>query len=217
MQVLGLNGLIHLWGNAGSGKTLLTVALASDASKHCKVEWINTDGKRSFIKQLRDNVNAYGGKTENITVTMTNGKSELLTLIDSLPMNLQDTQLIIIDPITRVLDMARDDPLMWGREIIETVLPTLTGIVAKGNADIIITSESRTMDDSQNKAVHHSTITRWTDHDLRLLRDVVNAHTQILESFDNELHETALMKITGEGIIEIIPRMVQSHNSGGDN
>ena len=38
MTSLDLGGLIHLWGAAGSGKTLLAVALASDVSKTARVE-----------------------------------------------------------------------------------------------------------------------------------------------------------------------------------
>jgi hypothetical protein len=217
LTALGLGGLIHLWGDAGSGKSLLAVALASDVSKNSNVEWINTDAKKSFVTHLKKNILGIGGKIENITVTFSENRSELRALIDSLPRTLKDTSLVVIDPITRVLDMAREDPILWGREIIEEVLPTLTGIVSQKHVNIIIISESRMMDDSSNQAVHHNSISRWVDHDLWLTRSMNATQSQVLKMSDDGFQELAIMKLNSNGAIEVIPQISFFGNLKGEN
>ena len=204
MSSLGLGGLIHLWGSAGSGKTLLAVALASDVSKHARVDWINTDGKKSFVSYLKKNIEATGGQADNVTITMTGDQTELLELIRTLP----DTDLpslIVIDPITRVLDLARNDPILWGREIVEDVLPTLAGMVLANDLSIVITSESRMLEDSGNRAVHHNTIMKWIDHDLCLNRDMSGLRTHIVKQLEDSEEETAQLRVDQSGVLEIIP------------
>ena len=135
---------------------------------------------------------------------MTDGQSELLELIQSLP----DTKLpslIVIDPITRVLDLARDDPTLWGREIVEDVLPTLAGMVTANDLTIIITSESRMLEDSGNHPVHHSTIAKWIDHDLCLNRSLSGSVTHIMRKNEDVDQETAQLKVDQTGVLEIIP------------
>jgi hypothetical protein len=215
LNALGLEGLIHIWGDAGSGKTLFAVSLASDVSKYSHVEWINTDAKKSFVTHLKKNVVESGGRTENITVTLTESRSELRTLIDNLPITLESTSLVIIDPITRVLDMTRENPILWGRELVEEVLPTLTGVVSKTNVDIVIISESRMMEDSSNRAVHHSSIARWIDHDLFLARSMNGTQSQIFRLSDNGLQEIAVMNLVPKGILEVVPRLSISECLGG--
>ncbi|RDE12453.1 MAG: hypothetical protein C4K48_09985 [Candidatus Thorarchaeota archaeon] len=217
MYALGLGGLIHLWGDAGSGKTLFAVALACDVSKNHRVEWINTDAKKSFVSHLKKNAVASGGKMENITVTFTEDQAELCTLIEGLPSAIAGVSLVIIDPITRVLDLARDNPILWGREIIEDVLPTLTGIVSQNNIDFIITSESRMMPDSTNRAVHHNSISRWADHDLCITRNTGSPHSQVSRFSENGMKELASMRMDSRGVIEVIPQMVLPTASGGVN
>jgi len=207
LTALGLEGLVHIWGAAGSGKSLLAVALASDVSKDSHVEWINNDAKKSFVSHLKKNITATGGRIENVTVTLTESRSELLSLINNLPLTLKDTSLIIIDPITRVLDMAREDPTLWGREIIEDVLPTLTGIVFQNNVDIIIISESRMMEDTTTQAVHHNSISKWVDHDLCLTRHMNATQSQVLRKSDDGFQELAVMKLDSNGLIEVTPRL----------
>lgn len=217
MDMLGLSGLIHLWGDAGSGKTLFAVALACDVSKNHRVEWINADAKKSFVSHLKKNAVASGGKMENITVTFTEDQAELCTLIEGLPSAIAGVSLIVIDPITRVLDLARNDPVLWGREIIEDVLPTLTGIVAQNNVDIIITSESRMMQDSINRAVHHNSISRWADHDLYMSRSIGRPHMQVSRFSEDKKEEFASMRIDDRGMIEVVPQMVLPTASKGAN
>jgi len=217
LNALGLKGLIHIWGDAGSGKTLFAVSLACDISKYSHVEWINTDAKKSFVTHLKKNIVESGGRMENIAVTLTESRSELRTLIDDLPRTLGSTSLVIIDPITRVLDMAREDPILWGREMVEEVLPTLTGIVSKANVDIIIISESRMMEDSSNRAVHHNSIARWVDHDLFLTRGMNGTQSQIFRISDDGLKEMAVMNLVSEGILEVIPRLFVSERLGEEN
>lgn len=212
MTSLGLRGFVHLWGSAGSGKTLLACALAGDVSKIGRVEWINTDRKKSFVSFLKRNIDASGGKVENVTITMTDDQSELLELIRTLP----DTNLpslIVIDSITRVLDLARDDPTLWGQEIVEDVLPTLAGIVSSNELDIVITSESRMLEDSSNRAVHHNTITKWVDHDLCLNRDMSGSLTHIIRKNEDNEQETAQLRVDDSGTLTIIPRVFHSQVS----
>ena len=214
MTSLGLGGLIHLWGTAGSGKTLLAVALASDVSKHARVEWINTDGKKSFVSYLKRNIAACGGQADNVAITMTDDQSELLELIRTLPYSSLPS-LIVIDPITRVLDLARDDPTLWGREIVEDVLPTLAGIATTNDLAIVITSESRMLDDSENHAVHHNTIAKWIDHDLCLNRDMSGSLTHIVRKLEDTEQETAQLRVDQTGVLEIIPKIFHPRVSEG--
>jgi len=214
MTSLDLRGLIHLWGTAGSGKTLLAVALASDVSKHSRVEWINTDGKKSFVSYLKKNVAASGGQVDNVTITMTDDQFEIIELIRTLPdSNLPS--LIVIDPITRVLDLARDDPTLWGRDIVEDVLPTLAGIVSANDLSIVITSECRMLEDSGNRAVYHNTIAKWIDHDLCLNRDISGSLTHIVRKLEDTEEETAQLRVDPTGFLEIVPLFSPSRVSEG--
>ena len=214
MTSLGLRGFIHLWGSAGSGKTLLACALAGDASKYGRVEWINTDGKKSFVSYLKRNIDASGGEVENVTITMTDDQSEIIELIRTLP-DSDLPSLIVIDPITRVLDLARDDPTLWGRDIVEDVLPTLASIVSTNDLSIVITSECRMLEDSGNHAVLHNTITKWIDHDLWLNRDASGSLTHIVRKTEDTEQETAQLRVDPTGFLEIIPRFSPSRVSEG--
>ena len=212
---LGFHGLIHLWGIAGSGKTLFAVAIASEISKFSNVEWINADGKKSFVNQLKKNVVSQNGKPENIVVTLIQDSRALVDEIHSLSERIHGTALIVIDPITRVLDMARKNPILWGQEIVEDVLPTLAGIVERFGVDIIITSECRLMNDSVNHAVHHETITKWVDHDLHIQRDPTGLFSHVLISSLDKEKETAVLRITEDGIVNVIPRAFPSELTEG--
>lgn len=217
LDALGLGGLIHVWGDAGAGKTLFAASLASDISKHSHVEWINTDAKKSFVAHLKRNVVEYGGKMNNIAVTLIESRSELRELINDLPRTLENTSLVIIDPITRVLDMAREDPILWGRELVEEVLPTLAGVVSNAGIDIVIISESRMMEDSRNRAVHHNSITRWIDHDLLLTRNMNGTQSQIFSMLESSPKEIAVMNLISNGVIEVIPRLSVSESIAEEN
>ncbi|MHA1135879.1 MAG: AAA family ATPase [Candidatus Thorarchaeota archaeon] len=212
MTSLALGGLIHIWGPAGSGKTLLAVALASDVSKNARVEWVCTDGKKSFVSYLKNNVDASGGSPENVSITMINNQSELVKLIRNLPES-DLPSLLVIDPITRVLDLGRKNPTMWGRELVEDVLPTLAGLATANDIAVIITSESRMLEDSDNHAVHHSTIAKWIDHDLCLNRELSGSRTHIVRKIEDSDQETAQLIVDQSGILEIIPRIYHTQVS----
>lgn len=215
LNPLGLSGLIHLWGIGGAGKTLFAVAIASEISKYSKVEWINADGKKSFVTQLKKNVVSQNGKPENIVITLIQDSKALVDEIHSLSKRINDARLIVIDPITRVLDMARKNPILWGQEIVEDVLPVLAGIVERFNIDIIITSECRLMNGSVNHAVHHETITKWVDHDLHIDRDPTGLFSHVLISSPDIEKETAILRITEDGVLDVIPRVFPSELTEG--
>lgn len=209
MTSLNMGGLIHFWGPAGCGKTLLAVALASDVSKQARVDWINTDGKKSFVGYLKTNIASTGGRPENVTISMVDTQAELLDIIENLPKS-ELPALLVIDPITRVLDLGRENPTLWGRELVEDVLPTLAGIVASNDITIIITSESRMVEESKTQPIHHKTISKWIDHDFCLSRDLSSSKTQIKRKLDDSEQETALLKVAPSGLLHVVPRIHQN-------
>ena len=206
MASLNLGGLIHFWGPAGCGKTLLAVALASDVSKLERVDWINTDGKKSFVSYLKANIASAGGRPENVTISMIDTQSELLEVIENLPKS-ELPALLVIDPITRVLDLGRENPTLWGRELVEDVLPTLAGLVAANDIAIIITSESRMVEESKTQPIHHQTIAKWIDHDLCLSRELSSSKTRITRKLEDSEQETAQLRVDSSGLLQIIPRI----------
>lgn len=184
-ETLALDGLIHLWGDAGSGKTLFACSIASEVSRYSKVEWINTDSKQSFIANLKRTIESADGSIQNVSVTMARDRHEVRDLILGLSRSLPEgVSLIVIDSITRLLDMAREDPILWGRELFEEALPTLAGIVDEKGVKIIITSESRAMSETGNLAVHHRTIKKWVDHDILFVRNALEDSTRIMRVVD---------------------------------
>ena len=209
MSSLNLRGLIHFWGPAGCGKTLLAVALASDVSKQARIDWINTDGKKSFVNYLKANIASTGGRPENVTISMVDTQAELLDVIETLPMS-ELPALLVIDPITRVLDLGRENPTLWGRELVEDVLPTLAGLVASNDIAIIITSESRMVEESKTQPIHHETISKWLDHDLCLSRDISSSNTHIKRKFQDSVQETAELRVDSSGLLQIIPRIYRN-------
>ncbi|MFW9835132.1 MAG: AAA family ATPase [Candidatus Thorarchaeota archaeon] len=208
-EMLSLDGLIHLWGDAGSGKTLFACAMAAEDSRYSKVEWINTDSKQSFIPKLIRSVKVAGGSITNVAVTMTSDRTELRDLILGLSRAKQPgVGLIVIDSITRLLDMARDDPTMWGRELFEDALPTLAGIVDEKGIKIIITSESRAMNDSGNIAVHHRSIKKWVDHDILLVRNTLEESTRIMRVLDTpeDQEQIGILRLMDGGVPLVQPQ-----------
>ncbi len=165
-SLLATNGITHLSGSAGTGKTLMAALIASLYTRDSRVQWVSTDGKSSFLAYLKRNMEHYGGKPSNLLVTMTSGSDEALEVILSLPTKLTGgTALIVIDPITRVLDMARASPDMWGRELFEDALPTLAAMAATMDLSVLITSEMRESE-SGLRAVHYQKIHRWASINL---------------------------------------------------
>jgi RecA/RadA recombinase len=205
MEQLGLEGLIHIWGRAGTGKTLLACLIAADESRLTKIEWINTDAKQSFVSQLRQTIESEGGLIQNITVTMARDRKEVRDLILSLTKDIEsDCSLVVIDSITRLLDMARENPTLWGREMIEEALPTLAGIVNKHGVNVIVTSESRAINESDTLAVHHKTIAKWADHDVRLIKNGIGDSSLILEG-ENQI---GILRFSDNGV-SVVSRLAQ--------
>ncbi|MFW9982649.1 MAG: hypothetical protein ACFFE3_12130, partial [Candidatus Thorarchaeota archaeon] len=182
------------WGKAGSGKTLLASIIACNESRYSKVEWINTDAKQSFVPQLKRIVESEEGVMDNITVTMANDRHEIREVILNLSEFLDpEVSLVVIDSITRILDMAREDPILWGREMIEESLPTLAGLVSNLRVNIIIISETRAMEDSNILAVHQKTISKWVDHDILLTKTNVDSSSKIMRGLKNR-HQIGILK-----------------------
>ena len=208
-ETLALDGLIHLWGNAGAGKTLFACSIASEVSRYSKVEWINTDSKQSFIPYLKRSIESAGGSTQNVSVTMANDRQEVRDLILGLSRSLPEgVSLIVIDSITRLLDMAREDPTLWGRELFEEALPTLAGIVDEKGVKILITSESRAMSEVGNLAVHHRTIKKWADHDILLVRSALEDSTRIMRVVDTpkDQEQIGILRLMENGIPIVQPQ-----------
>jgi predicted ATP-dependent serine protease len=166
-KLLDMGDLFHIWGEAGAGKTLLACAIAAEANKDGHVRWVCTDGKRSFVRTLRTNLMTLDDY--NITVNVPTGHKEVQEAILSLPKSIPpDTSLIVVDPITRVLDMSRQDYVMWGRELIEAALPSLVALNQKG-VKVVLVSEVRCLE-HQAVPVMHESISVWKPVDLHVVR-----------------------------------------------
>ena len=70
---------------------------------------------------------------------------------------------------------------------------------------IVITSESRMLNEAGNHAVHHSTIAKWIDHDLCLNRHVSGSYTHIVRKVEDTEEEAAQLRVDETGVLEIIP------------
>ena len=171
MHRLGLRGIVHVWGLSGAGKTVFASRLAAEASSHSCVHWFCTDLKTSVVTHLRRNVCVLGGVASNITVEVTRSPDEarraVLTLCSAPP---ADLGLVVVDPVTRVLDMSFQDDIMWGRELFEEVLPTLAAMSRTRRVPVILTSECRYLGAEGTVPVCYAAIRRWADHDLLLRR-----------------------------------------------
>ncbi|MFW9786414.1 MAG: hypothetical protein ACFFE2_07080 [Candidatus Thorarchaeota archaeon] len=219
-DTLTLDGLIHLWGAAGSGKTLFACSIAAEISSYSKVEWINTDSKHSFIPFLKRTIDSVGGVIQNVCVSMMGDRNEALDHILGLPQSLQKgVSLVVIDPITRLLDMARKNPILWGRELVEEVLPTLAGLVQERGLTIIITSESRELTESGNLAVHYRNIKKWVDHDLVLVRQPLEDSTRILRVIDTleNREQLGVLRLQEDGSPTVQPYLSRVSELVGGN
>ncbi|TXT55241.1 MAG: hypothetical protein BAJATHORv1_40151 [Candidatus Thorarchaeota archaeon] len=176
IQVLDLphlTGLIHIWGPAGSGKTMLATALAAYASTKGAVEWICTDGKKGFLPILKRNVENLGGSIDIITLQFPQTHRESYQAIMSLVDDISPlTRCIVVDSLTRVLDMGRDDEQLWGRELIEDVLPTLASLSLARGLQVVLTSEMRELSDKGLTPVYHKEIRRWTDFEVAVSKSI---------------------------------------------
>lgn len=208
IEQLGLRGLIHIWGEAGSGKTMLASKIAADESRCSKVEWINTDSKQSFVGRLKLDINDQGGNLDNVIVSIVNDRSAIRELILNMGNVVEPgVSLVVIDPITRVLDMSRKDPNLWGREMVEVALPSLVGLVKKKNVNVIITSEARTLDEQTTVAVHHKTISKWADYELHIIKSRDGGTSQIIRE-DEDTVQMGLLGLQENSLV-----LTSSHSS----
>ena len=204
-DVLNFGGIVHISGTAGSGKTLLAASIAADISKSGHVDWVCADGKTSFIAYLKSSIAAVGGNPQDLTVTVARGHEQVREVVMSTVDRLRDTsRMVVIDPITRVLDMSHEEIDMWGRELFEEILPTLAGLTISKGVCVLIVSEMRHGEDGVSP-VYHRSIRTWLDRDISLTRIAQDNITRIslLNSDDLESVHVADMKVSPTGIVEI--------------
>ncbi len=206
-DILQMGNLFHIWGEAGSGKTLLACALATESLKNGHVKWVCTDGKRSFVKALKNNITSLDEIVHNITVRIPTGHREVQGTILSVSENIHPcTALVVVDPITRTLDMSRRNAVMWGRELIEESLPTLVALAEKG-VKVVLVSEVRYLDEKISPVLHES-ITRWKPIDLRLTKGPGKDSTLYL----NE-EPIARMIVDDSGVVNLIGTMIRGRQN----
>ncbi|MHA2355350.1 MAG: hypothetical protein ACXADC_09265 [Candidatus Thorarchaeota archaeon] len=201
---IGLSGFTHIIGAAGAGKTLVAAAVAADVSRSSRVEWINTDSKTRFLPLLKATVNHLDGVEENIAVTLTKGHSNALDTVLSLPGSIhEDTSLVVVDPVTRVIDMARIDPILWGQELLEGVLPTLAALSEDGTVDVIVVSEMRFIPDLGIRPVHSDAISKWSDNTVKVCLDGSGRTSSIFKEHDNEFRKIAQLRVLDSGACQL--------------
>lgn len=167
LSQLEIGGLVHIWGTAGAGKTLLALGIAADIAHHSHVLWVNTDGKNSFLPLLRRNV---GSARENVSISLGHGRA-LESVKDIPDIIREDTALVVVDTITRTLDMSRREDVMWGRELFEDVLPTLAGITLTTDCCVIVVSEVRELN-GESVPVHYASLRKFCEYDILVERPV---------------------------------------------
>jgi hypothetical protein len=198
---LELDGLVHIWGRGGSGKTHLAIAIASEVAIHSHVLWINTDGKYSFIPRLRLNITSQGGKRENVSIVL--GHRDAAKAVGRVRESMREnTGIIVVDTISRVLDLGRKDPTMWGRELIEHSLPTLAGITHVKDCPVLILSEGRQLEDGASP-VHHELIRKFSDYEIQVQRDLPRPISTILRTEGDTVFVLAEMVIDDEGLVDV--------------
>lgn len=202
-DILHMGDLFHIWGEAGSGKTLLACALATESIKDGHVSWVCTDGKRSFVRALKNNIASLDEVVHNITLRIPTGHREVQETILSMSENIPpDTALVVVDPITRTLDMSRRDVIMWGRELIEEVLPSLVALRERG-VQVVLVSEVRCLDE-KIAPVFHESIARWKPIDIMLSKGPGRETTVHL----NE-EQFARMTVDDSGVVSLRRTMIQ--------
>ncbi|MHA1927643.1 MAG: hypothetical protein ACTSV2_03575 [Candidatus Thorarchaeota archaeon] len=205
-DVLSYGGIVHLSGTAGSGKTLLAASIAATISKSGHVDWVCADGKTSFIAYLKSNIGSVGGNQQDLTVTIAHGYEQVREVVMCTVDRLRDTsRLIVIDPVTRVLDMSHEDLDMWGRELFEDILPTLAGLTISKGVCVLILSEMRHGENGVSP-VYHRSIKTWLDLDISLTRIEQDSITKISVLNDGDLEplHVADMKVSTTGVVEIV-------------
>ena len=209
--LLKTGGVIHIRGESGTGKTLLATRFAAAVSRSNRVDWLCADGKKAFASALTRNVIHYGGMPSNIMILQPKGHVEARAAIMSLRETVNyNTRLIVIDPVTRVLNLGIRDLEMWDRVLVEEILPTIAGLAAEIHVCFILTSEVRMLDE-QNVPIHQGIIRKWTDLEIFLERSKTDWTTiNLLDQLEG-LQHIGDMRLTEEGIVEI-----STNYQGGD-
>ncbi len=183
--------MIHVWGPPACGKTLFVSMLAAESVDRGYIHWLVLDGKTSHFARLKKMIEKRGRESSSVTVRVADNAADARKLVmESTQRMNEDTALVVVDPITRVLDMSRRDEIMWGRELFEEALPTLAGIAHARDVIVAMTSEVRESDIG-HRAVYHDILKSWTDCDLRLSRDMSSNVTHVYKAFngaDGEYH-----------------------------
>jgi hypothetical protein len=191
--LLTMGDLFHIWGEAGSGKTLLACSLAAEAARSGSVRWICADGKRSFVRALKSNTK----NSSKIIVNILNGHKEvqdvILLVCEMIP---DDTSLIVVDPITRVLDMTRREELLWGRDLIENALPSLVALTERG-IKVVLVSEVRSLEERVTPVMHES-ILIWKPVDIQVVRSLERDSRLLIDG-----NPLARMMINSKGVVRL--------------
>jgi predicted ATP-dependent serine protease len=165
-----LNGLIHISGEPASGKTLFAIGYASEMSRKGDVLWVNTNGKMSFLTPLKRTISRRNGNAKSVRILTALGHEMIRQTLSDIPLFLtEDTILVVIDSITRVLNMGLRSEPMWGRVLFEEVLPALTAISMTHNTSILCISECRDVGGSK-RAVYQEAMNRFANQEIRITR-----------------------------------------------
>lgn len=165
-----LNGLIHISGEPASGKTLFAIGYAAEASTKGEVLWVNTNGKMAFLSSLKRTISRRNGNVKSVRILTALGHKMVRQTISNIPSFLTDnTILVVIDSITRVLNMGLRVEPMWGRVLFEEILPGLTAISMTHNITILCISECRDVGGSK-RAVYEEAMNRFANHEIRVSR-----------------------------------------------
>lgn len=206
--------LVHCWGAAGSGKTLFACLQAAEYSRSGTVEWINTDGKVGFLSALKATTRALGGDPSRISITVANGHRNALKAVRRAVETIApDTNLLIVDPITRVIDMSREEDVLWGREMIEEVLPSLVSQTEIG-VRVLLVSEVRYLDVGV-LPVMYDTISRWKPLNLHMARGPGRYSTISIPAGPDE-EVVAIMRLGKNGVINVTAEGIPPECRGGD-
>ena len=93
---------------------------------------------------------------------------------------------------------------MWGRDLFEDGLPSIVGTTIPRGISLIVTSESRQLDD-ETEAIHHNSINRFMDRELSLSRQYGSRTTRVTLRDLQSLEECVCgsLEVTHEGIVVI--------------
>lgn len=165
-----LTGLIHISGEPASGKTLFAIGYASEMSVKGDVLWVNTNGKMAFITPLKRTISRRNGNPDSIRILTALGHEMVSQTISNIPSFFtENTILVVIDSITRVLNMGVRHEPMWGRVLFEEILPTLTAISMTHNVIVLCISECRDVGGSK-RAVYKEAMNRFASQKIRITR-----------------------------------------------